>query len=140
MVLLWISTVVSPRWRYEELVVTVRVTLQPAKAARHAAKAVAITKRFIALIIALIILIRAEVPEVLLDGLVARLLLRFEVGYVGRDEAEVLLTQLHSAADSTKASACQGLSSELTGVLRVTDESPRRYNLLQSVLVDAALR
>ena len=46
MVLLWISTVVSPRGGYELLVVTVRVTLQPVS--RAAAKRVKNTNFVIA--------------------------------------------------------------------------------------------
>ena len=61
------------------------------------------------LAVALVVLIRAEVPQVLIERLVARLLLRFEVSDVGSDEAEVLLTQLHSATDSTEAGASQSL-------------------------------
>ena len=56
-----------------------------------------------------IVLVGAEVPEVLVQGLVARLLLRFEVSHVGSNDREVLLTQLHRATDSTEASACQRL-------------------------------
>ena len=61
------------------------------------------------LAVLLVVLVGAEVPEVLVERLVARLLLRLEVSDVGGDEAEVLLTQLHSAADCTETSACQGL-------------------------------
>ena len=67
------------------------------------------TRTLRGLAVALVVLVGAEVPQVLIESLVARLLLRFEVSDVGSDEAEVLLTQLHSATDSTEASACQRL-------------------------------
>ena len=56
-----------------------------------------------------IVLVSAEVPEVLVEGLVTRLFLRFEVSNVGSNDREVLLAQLHSATDSAEASACQRL-------------------------------
>ena len=56
-----------------------------------------------------IVLVGAEVPEVLVEGLVTRLLLRLEVSHVGSNDRKVLLTQLHSATDSTEASASQRL-------------------------------
>ena len=56
-----------------------------------------------------IILVSTKMPQVLEQRLVARLLLRLEVSDVGGDEAQVLLTQLHSSADCTEASASQGL-------------------------------
>ena len=56
-----------------------------------------------------IVLVRADVPEVLTEGLVARLLLGVERCGVRGDRAQVLLTLLHGTTDSAEACACQGL-------------------------------
>ena len=74
-----------------------------------AATAVNNMNRLIALTIRLVILIGAEVPQILEQRLVAGLLLRLEVSHVGGYDAEVLLARLNGCTDSTKTSACQGL-------------------------------
>ena len=65
--------------------------------------------RATALALSLVVLVGADVPEVLLQGLVAGLLLCVEGCRVGRDGREVLLTLLHGATDSAEAGTCQGL-------------------------------
>ena len=103
MVLLWMITVVSPRWMLLDVVVIVRVTLQPVRAAMLAKMAVAITTRFIALTVLSVVLICAHMPQILEERLVAGFLLRSEVRYVGGDIRQVPASFLHRTADSRKS-------------------------------------
>ena len=67
--------------------------------------AVKMSNRFIALTIGLIIFVSTQVPQILIQRLVAGVLLRFEVGDIRGDEAQILLARLNGCADGTETSA-----------------------------------
>ena len=70
-----------------------------------AATAVKMSNRFIALTIGLIIFVSTQVPQILIQRLVAGVLLCLEVGDIGCYDAQVFLTLLHGCADGTETSA-----------------------------------
>ena len=61
------------------------------------------------LALAFVVILSTYVPEILVQGLVARLFLRIEGGSVGSDSPQVLAACLYSSADSAKSLTCQSL-------------------------------